>query len=174
MPDRIVEFKSASFPKYPNENEELVNDNCWGKRLAEYVNDHLPDYGVATNGFLCEDWGWLVLLEHADFPMFIGCGVMDDGDDEDSAVDDGEDDDHPSHDDPGKYAMPPSTQPKLPKGVNEFIMHVNAEPGFLKRLFRKVNTAPAVELAERAIQNMMAAAPDAFQDVKWTDTSRKR
>jgi hypothetical protein len=172
MPDRVVEFKSASFPKYPNENEELVNDNCWGKRLAEYVRDHLPMHGVATGDILCEDWGWLIYLENADFPLWIGCGVMDEGDD--SAGDDGEEDDRSSHDDPGKYAMPPSTQPKLPAGVNEFIMHVNAEPGFLKRLFRKVDTAPAVERAERAIQDMMAAAPDAFQDVHWTDTSRKR
>jgi hypothetical protein len=167
MPDRIVEFKSASFPKYPNENEELVNDNCWGKRLAEYVNDHLPDYGVPTNGFLCEDWGWLVLLENPDFPMFIGCAAMDDGDDEENAGDDSDKDEQSSHDNPGKYALPPSTQPKLPAGVNEFIMHVNAEPGFLKRLFRKVNTAPAVERAEQALKAMMVADPEAFQDVQW-------
>jgi hypothetical protein len=162
MPDRLVEFKSASFPKYPNENEELVNDNCWGKRLAEYVNDHLPEHGVSTNGILCEDWGWLVYLENADFPLFIGCGVMDDGDDDGAESAD---------DDPARHAMPASTEPKLPKGVYEFVMHVNAEPSILKRLFRKVNTAPAVERAERALKDMMAAAPEAFQDVQWSDST---
>ncbi|RBP44640.1 hypothetical protein DES53_104462 [Roseimicrobium gellanilyticum] len=166
MPDRVVEFQSSAFPKYPNENEDLVNDNCWGKRLAEYVNEHLPEHGVPTNGILCEDWGWLVYLENADFSMFIGCGVMDEGDEDDQ---DGE----ASDDDPSKYAMPPSAQPRLPKGVNEFIMFVNAEPGFLKRLFRKVNTAPAVERAEQALKDMMAAAPGMFQSVKWRDTSPK-
>ena len=164
MPDRIVEFKSASFPKYPNENEELVNDNCWGKRLAEYVNDHLPEHGVPTNGFLCEDWGWLVYLENADFPLFIGCGVMDDGDLEADESDS----------EAARHALPPSTLPKLPQGVYEFVMHVNAEPSILKRLFRKVNTAPAVERAERALKDMMAAAPEAFQDVRWSDATNAR
>jgi hypothetical protein len=159
MPDRVVEFRSASFPKYPNEIEELVNDNCWGKRLAEYVNDHLPRHGVATSGILCEDWGWLISLENADFPLWIGCGVMDDGDGEDGET---------SDDDSAKYALPPSTQPKLPAGVNEFIMHVNAEPGFLKKLFRKVNTAPAVERAGQALKGMIAADPEVFQDVIWS------
>lgn len=171
MPDRVVEFKSASFPKYPDENEELVNDNCWGKRLAEYVNDHLPQHGMATGGILCEDWGWLVQLEHADFPLWIGCGVMDEGDDVESA---GEDDVLASHDDPAKHALPPSTRPRLPEGVNEFVTFVSAEPGFFKRLFRRVDTAPAVERAERALKDMMAAAPEVFQEVRWSDTSRPR
>jgi hypothetical protein len=166
MPDRIVEFRSASFPKYPDENEELVNDNCWGKRLAEYVNDHLPKYGVATNGILCEDWGWLISLENADFPLWIGCGVMDNGDTSD------EDDAQASDDDSGKYATPPSTEPRLPRGVNEFIMHVNAEPGILQRLFRRVNTAPAVDRAEQALKAMMAAAPEEFQHVQWSDCAQ--
>lgn len=170
MPDRIVEFKSASFPKYPNENEELVNDNCWGKRLAEYVNDHLPEHGVPTNGILCEDWGWLVYLNNADFPLWIGCGAMDDDDDGHGADVEGESAD----DDPAKLAMPPPTDPKLPQGMYEFVMHVNAEPSILKRLFRKVNTAPAVERAERALKDMMAAAPEAFQEVRWSDVSHRR
>lgn len=170
MPHLVVEFKSASFPKYPNEHEELVNDNCWGKRLAEYVNDHLPKQGVATQGILCEDWGWLVQLEHADFPLWIGCGVMDKENDGDDADDDAQ----TSGDNPGKHAMPHSGQPALPAGVNEFIMHVNAEPGFFKKLFGKVNTAPAVERAEQALKEMMAAAPEMFQDVQWTNTSRSR
>jgi hypothetical protein len=155
----LVEFKSAAFPKYPNENEELVNDHCWGKRLAEYVRDELPKHGVATGDILCEDWGWLVYLENADFPLFIGCGVMDDGDV------DADESDHEA----ARHAMPPSTLPKLPEGMYEFVVHVNAEPSLLKRLFRKVNTAPAIEKAAQGLKAMMAADPKAFQDVQWSD-----
>ena len=32
-----VEFKSAAFPKYPNEDAELVNSNCWGTRMSHVI-----------------------------------------------------------------------------------------------------------------------------------------
>lgn len=72
-----VEFKSAAFPKYANEDTELVNSHCWGKRLAEFIRDTLPQYGIDTEDILCEDWGWLVNLKHSPFPLWIGCGVVD-------------------------------------------------------------------------------------------------
>ncbi len=64
-----VAFKSASFPKYQDEDAETINAHLGGKRLAEYLRDQLPNHGVATAGILCEDFGWIVEIEHEPFPF---------------------------------------------------------------------------------------------------------
>ena len=45
-------FSSRAFPKYENEDDETVNARCWGKRLAEFIRDGLPRYGVETADIL--------------------------------------------------------------------------------------------------------------------------
>ena len=66
-------FRSEKFPPDPDE-EELVNPGLWGRRLARYLEQALEDRGIATGGIGSEDWGWLVHVENADFPIWIGCG----------------------------------------------------------------------------------------------------
>ena len=83
-----VEFKSRAFLKYPNEDEETVNETRWGKCLAEYVRDNLPNYGLPTEDILCEYWGWLVYVHNEDFPLWIGCSPMEDFVDEPPKADD--------------------------------------------------------------------------------------
>lgn len=68
-----VEFRSSSFPPYDGE-EELVNPDRYGKRLAQYLQRELPKHGLPVTGISPEDWGWMVELENETFPLWIGCG----------------------------------------------------------------------------------------------------
>jgi hypothetical protein len=134
-----VEFKSRAFPKYPDEDEETVNETRWGKRLAEYVRDQLPTYGIPTEGILCEDWGWLVNIKNDEFPLWIGCGPVDDFDED-----------------------PPGSDELI-----EFALFVAAEPKLLQRLFKKIDTRPAVEKVTAGLRAMVAAAPE-FENPEWS------
>ena len=126
-----VAFKSASFPKYQDEDAETINAHLWGKRLAEYLRDQLPNHGVATAGILCEDFGWIVEIEHEPFPLFIGCGVIDDEDDCDDA---NEADDAGGG---GKTEIEPTPPGPVaadgPAALNAFAIFVAAEPGFFQK-----------------------------------------
>jgi hypothetical protein len=68
-----VEFRSAKFPAYPGEEEE-VNPDLWGKRLAEYLYEKLKEHGIETKEIFAEDWGWVVPIRHDAFSMWVGCG----------------------------------------------------------------------------------------------------
>lgn len=73
-----VEFCSDSFPAYPGEDEE-VNPGRYGKRLAEFLAGQLPRYGFKVRGIGAEDWGWMVELENERFPLWVGCGNYEEG-----------------------------------------------------------------------------------------------
>lgn len=62
-----VRFASAAFPA------EQGEDGVFGKRLAEFFVAQLPAYGFAVKDYYPEDWGWEIVLEHADFPLTLGC-----------------------------------------------------------------------------------------------------
>lgn len=148
-----VEFKSAAFPKYPDEGNELINEHCWGKRLAEFIRDTLPSYGAPTGEIICEDWGWMVDLKHDAFPLWVGCGVMDEPGE--SLEDEGDADESPA--------------PHLPvqSSLTEFAMFVTAEPGFLQKLFKKVDPQPAIATVVTALERMIADHPSKFLEPSW-------
>ena len=148
-----VEFRSAAFPKYENEDEETVNPNRWGKRLAEFLRDHLPDYGVETEDILCEDWGWLVNTKNDDFPVWIGCGPLDD--------------EFPESDEEEASDLPEKSGPDGGKST-EFGVFVTAEPSLFKKLFKKIDTAPAVAVVVAALEKMMAAREE-FEGAEWME-----
>jgi len=75
-----VEFRSSKFPAYPGEEDE-VNPDLWGKRLAEYLQKELRAQGIETGDSCPEDWGWVVPLKHEAFRMWIGCGRCQEYDD---------------------------------------------------------------------------------------------
>lgn len=139
MMDTRVEFKSRAFPKYPNEDEETVNETRWGKRLAEYVRDNLPKHGVPTEDILCEDWGWLVNVKNETYPLWVGCGPVDDD-----------------------LEMPSDSDELI-----ECALFVVAEPGFLQRLFKKVDTTPGIEKVTSALRAMIAESA-CFEDPQWS------
>jgi len=68
-----VEFRSAKFPAYPRE-EEQVNPGLWGKRLAEYLHRKLKEEGIEAEEIYSEDWGWVVPIHHEPFFLWVGCG----------------------------------------------------------------------------------------------------
>lgn len=68
-----LEFVSTSFPALAGEDAQ-VNPGSHGKRLAEFLCDELPGRGFSVTGMNPEDWGWRIDLEHAAFPLWIGCG----------------------------------------------------------------------------------------------------
>lgn len=148
-----LEFKSSAFPKYPNEDGELVNSNCWGKRLAEFVRDSLPRHGIQTNDILCEDWGWLVNVENTDFPLWIGCGVQDESSDSEEESEDQES----------------SSQNTLGggRGVTQFCVFVTAEPGLIQRWFKRVDTKPAIQKVVDGLHRLFDSSPD-IQELTWS------
>ena len=75
------EFSSSAFPAYPGE-ETQINPGRFGKRLAEFFQESLPRHGFEVTTLGPEDWGWMVELENDEFPLWIGCGNVDDSDTE--------------------------------------------------------------------------------------------
>ena len=147
--DTRVEFKSTAFPKYGDEDVELINVNRWGKRLAEFVRDNLPKYGISTSSMHCEDWGWLVTVPNDEFSLWIGCGTMDDA----STL--GVQPDSPTRSESDRDAA-----------MTEFCLFVQAESGWFKKLFKQIDTTPAVSRVVKALHEMVADH-DEFQDVVW-------
>jgi hypothetical protein len=68
-----VEFRSSKFPPYEGE-EEQINPGLWGKRLAEYLVQKLPEQGIATDEIIAEDWGWYVPVPNDGFRLALCCG----------------------------------------------------------------------------------------------------
>jgi hypothetical protein len=68
-----VEFRSDRFPPYDGE-EEQVNPEMWGKRLAEFLRDGLRGEGIQTGEPIAEDWGWMLPIVNERFRLWIGCG----------------------------------------------------------------------------------------------------
>ncbi|CAG1021550.1 hypothetical protein IVG45_22330 [Methylomonas sp. LL1] len=68
-----LEFTSSDFPAYPGEEQE-INPGRFGKRLAEFLAQKLPEHGFSVSSIGTEDWGVMVELENDAFPLWIGCG----------------------------------------------------------------------------------------------------
>jgi hypothetical protein len=135
-----VEFKSAAFPKYENEDSETVNPGRWGKRLAEFVRDNLPKHGVGTTDIICEDWGWLVNTNHAEFPVWIGCGTLEEVVESEDGAD--------------------SLRSDNSNSLTEFTLFITAEPSFFQRIFKRVDTTQAVQRTVAALQSLIESTPE--------------
>ena len=76
-----VEFRSAKFPPYESE-EEQINPGLWGKRLAEFLVIKLSEKGIKTEDIIAEDWGWYIPIQNDGFRLAICCGHQDGDNDE--------------------------------------------------------------------------------------------
>ena len=76
-----VEFRSQKFAAYEGE-EDRINPGVWGKRLAEYLSEHLSARGISTDTALVEDWGWYLPVPNDGFRLALCCGHQDGADDE--------------------------------------------------------------------------------------------
>ena len=71
-----LQFRSQAFPPLPGEDEQ-INPGRFGRRLADYLAQALPERGFPVRGVGAVDWGWMVELQHDAFPLWIGCGNVD-------------------------------------------------------------------------------------------------
>lgn len=76
-----VVFRSKNFPPYDGE-EEQINPELWGKRMAEYLVDKLKPHGIETEEIIAEDWGWYIPIKNEGFRLAICCGHQNGDDDE--------------------------------------------------------------------------------------------
>lgn len=76
-----VAFRSAKFPPYEDE-EEQINPGIWGKRLAEFLVQKLSERGIKTEEIIAEDWGWYIPIQNDGFRLAICCGHQYGDDDE--------------------------------------------------------------------------------------------
>ena len=76
-----VEFRSAKFPPYAGEQEQ-INPGLWGKRLAEYLVQKLVERGITTQPIVAEDWGWYIPVTNDGFRLAVCCGHQYGDDDE--------------------------------------------------------------------------------------------
>ena len=53
---------------------ELINPGRWGRSLAEFLRHKLSERGIATGEMNFEDWGVVIPIDNAAFPIWIGCG----------------------------------------------------------------------------------------------------
>ena len=68
-----LEFRSDRFPAYPGEEEE-INPDLWGRRLAEFICERLPREGFTTAVPIAEDWGYHIDVANDGFGLWIACG----------------------------------------------------------------------------------------------------
>ena len=71
-----VEFRSAAFPPYEGEEDE-INPGRYGKRVAEFLIRGLKQKGFQPSEPVAEDWGWVVPIQNDAFRLWIGCGNYD-------------------------------------------------------------------------------------------------
>ena len=87
----VLKVVTNKFPILPGEDDELVNENMYGKALCLYLQEQLSCAGINVPMYICEDWGWWVEVERAEFSM--GLCVYSDPD---------------AHGNPKSYAIMPS------------------------------------------------------------------
>ncbi|MGF6148354.1 hypothetical protein BP50_001481 [Kingella potus DSM 18304] len=126
-----VTFRSNAFA--PVENDTVNAPQCYGKKLAQWLAAELPAHGLAVTDCYAEDWGWEIAFANADFPLYLGCGNMDDG---------------------GEPAFRCFITPDRPA----------VRP--LKRLFRAVDTRPAVGRLAAALDSVLRAHPH-ISGIEW-------
>jgi hypothetical protein len=76
-----VTFRSAKFPPYQGEEEE-INPGLWGRRLAEYLVGRLTGKGITVGEIIPEDWGYYLPIRNEAFRLAVCCGHQDGDDDE--------------------------------------------------------------------------------------------
>lgn len=127
----MIEFTSDSFPAEPGEEEE-VNPGRYGRGLARFVAAGLREKGFEAGEPFAEDWGWQVDIANDGFPLWIGCGNIEDS-------------------------------------PNAFLVFIEPSKPVIRKLFRKIETRPAVERLAAALHDLLAASGK-VSGLAWVDT----
>jgi hypothetical protein len=127
-------FRSSQFEIEPGEDQE-INPGMYGRQLAHWLKQRLEEKGYRVEDIINEDWGRCLMCSRDPFMLWVGCGSVTD-DDTAQAGDD-------------------------PPAKDRVIWHcfATAEVFFWKRLFRKVETAPAVSKLYADLGEILRAEP---------------
>jgi hypothetical protein len=68
-----VTFTTDFFKPIQGE-EEKTSPGRYGKQLAEWLAEKLQERGVAVEGVIPEDFGWVVMVSRKPFLLWLGCG----------------------------------------------------------------------------------------------------
>ena len=71
-----VTFQTDFFKPIAGEDEES-NPGRYGKALAQWLEEKLSERGVAIEGVIAEDFGWVVIVSRKPFKLWLGCGNTD-------------------------------------------------------------------------------------------------
>lgn len=80
----ILTFRSTKFPSLGTEAEGVnVDADIFGKRLADYLSEHLAAKGFPVRSAFAEDWGWWLEIAHDEpYALAVCCGHVSDGADD--------------------------------------------------------------------------------------------
>jgi hypothetical protein len=130
-------FTSSKFEIETGEDED-INPRMYGRQLAIWLKVQLEKYGYEIEDIINEDWGRCLMCSRDPFMLWIGCGSAPDY----------------------ETAMPGDPAPNK----DEVMWHcfVIAEVFFWKRLFRKIDTTPAVAKLHTDLGSILQAEPTIF------------
>jgi hypothetical protein len=127
-------FKSSKFEIEAGEDEE-INPRMYGRQLARWLKERLEEKGYSVEDIINEDWGRCLMCGRDPFMLWVGCGSVD------------------------YESAQPGDGPPIKETV---VWHcfVTAEVFFWKRLFRKIDTEPAVAKLYADLGQILSAEPE--------------
>jgi hypothetical protein len=128
-------FKSSKFQIEPSEDGD-VNPRIYGRQLAVRLKARLEDHGYLIEPIINEDWGRCLMCQRDPFLLWVGCGNV--WDIETAQPRD----------------APPSTQSVT------WHCFATAEVPFWKRIFRRIDTEPAVSKLNDTLGKILRAETD--------------
>ena len=67
-----VTFQTDFFKPVAGE-EAQTNPGRYGRALAQWLAEKLRERGVALEGIVPEDFGWMVMVSHKPFKLWLAC-----------------------------------------------------------------------------------------------------
>jgi hypothetical protein len=128
-------FKSSRFEIEPGEDEE-INPGIYGRQLAAWLKPRLEAMGYPVDDVIAEDWGRCLVCRREPFMLWVGCASVSDDDGAEAA------------------GSPPR------KEHVTWHCFATAEVFFWKRLFRKIDTGPAVAKLYQDLGTILRAEPE--------------
>ena len=125
-------FRSTRFEIAPGEDKE-INPGIYGKQLAEWLKARLENRGYKVEPIINEDWGRCLMCSRDPFCLWVGCANVTD------------------------LSVSPDVIP--PKEQITWHCFATAEVLFWKKLFRKIETGPAVAKLHADLGAILAAEP---------------
>ena len=66
-----IKIETTKFPILEGEQEEIVNENMYGKALCKYLEIELPKEKIQVPFYCNEDWGWWLEVKSNNFSMAL-------------------------------------------------------------------------------------------------------